>query len=291
MEPPAKRPREAPASWADYMLALPGDARFVVAQTLNLGEVWAICHINRAFFDWCNAYDLYNKLFRHWYGTDEWQKTRAFYTEAFGHVNPLWMLLGYWGVREMTVNMTHVSYIHPWSDRVFGTVNGIDLPTAGSQGRVDVWNVHERKWYSQYVWIESDGKYGADFDGIGNLESGSMIRVWATANDGSQQVALGWDLILGVSTTRNEVWGYTTGNSPVEISLYRGLVSGEPFELIGTAAPGAQPNGYYASQVLAAAASYSSPYTLFTTSLNWSSTALTLMVFPLWLDFAISSKI
>lgn len=154
-------------------------------------------------------------------------------------------------VREMTVNMTHVSYIHPWSDRVFGTVNGIDLPTAGSQGRVDVWNVHEQKWYSQYVWIEPDGKYGADFDGIGNLESGSMIRVWATANDGSQQVALGWDLILGVSTTRNEVWGYTTGNSPVEISLYRGLVSGEPFELIGTAAPSAQPNGYYASQVMA----------------------------------------
>jgi hypothetical protein len=153
-------------------------------------------------------------------------------------------------VREMTVNLTHVSYIHPWSDRVYGTVHGIGLPAAGSQGRVDVWNVHEQLWYSKYVWIEPDGRYGADFNGVGNLESGSMIRVWATADDGSQQVALGWDLILGVSTTKNEVWGYTTGTSPVEISLYRSLVSNEPVDLIGTAAPITQPNGYYSSQVM-----------------------------------------
>jgi hypothetical protein len=153
-------------------------------------------------------------------------------------------------VREMTVNMTHVSYIHPWNDKVFGTVHGIELPAEGSQGRVEVWNVHEQRWYSQYVWIEPDGQYGADFTDVGILDSGSMIRLWATANDGSQQVALGWDLSLGVSTSRNEVWGYTTGNSPVEIFLYRGLVNNEPIDLIGTATPIAQPNGYYSSQVM-----------------------------------------
>ncbi len=150
--------------------------------------------------------------------------------------------------REITLSMYHISHIHPWDEqRVFGTIYDANIPAEGSQGRVDVWNANEQHWYTQYAWIEPDGQYGADFNGITNLEPGSPIRVWATAADGSQQAALGWDLSLGVSTSEDYVWGYTTADREIQISLYRSLDGNTPVDLIGSATTMSQLDGSFFS--------------------------------------------
>jgi hypothetical protein len=145
--------------------------------------------------------------------------------------------------------MHHISHIHPWSERVFGTILDADIPAGGSQGRVDVWNAVEKRWYTQYAWIEADGQYGADFTGITDLKSGATIRVWATATDGSQQAALGWDLSLGVSTSQDYIWGYTTADREVEIKLYRKLDGNTPIDLIGSATTTSESDGYFFTTV------------------------------------------
>ena len=153
-------------------------------------------------------------------------------------------------VREMILNMRHVSYALPWNEMVYGTVYGMSLPAEGAQGRVDVWSPTEKRWYTQYVWIGPGGQYGADFSNIVDITAATMIRVWATADDGSQQAALGWGLDLGTSIADDRVWGYTTIDTTAVITVYDHLESSVPVGVLGTATVLADATGFFSTTVL-----------------------------------------
>jgi PKD repeat protein len=154
-------------------------------------------------------------------------------------------------VREMDLTMYHVSYIRPWENRVVGTVYGISLPAQGAQIRIDLWSAAQNQWYTKYEGIKSDGSYNADFGGIVQMTAKDRIRVWATSPDGNQQAALGWALDIAASTTDDAVWGYTTANATVVISLYGRLENQTPVDLIGTATMMADTAGYFSTTVMA----------------------------------------
>ncbi len=153
-------------------------------------------------------------------------------------------------IRSTTLTMFHVSYLQPWSNRVIGNILGVNYPPEGGTGRVDLWSVSEQKWYTQYIGIGPYGVYEANFDGIVDMMDADIVRVWATFPDGSQQAALGWGLHLGVSPSDDEVWGYTAAESTVDVRLYRGLVDGQPVDLIGTVTTTTHSSGYFSTTVM-----------------------------------------
>ncbi len=155
--------------------------------------------------------------------------------------------------REMTLTLYHVSYVQPWNNRVVGTVKGVALPPDGVQGRVDVWSAVDEQWYSQHVSIGPDGSYGADFDGVVDMTSADIIRLWVTMPDGTQQAALGWALHVTASTSDDTVSGYATVSSTAIITLYRGLEGESPVDVIGTATAVPDAMGYFSTTVISGA--------------------------------------
>ena len=135
--------------------------------------------------------------------------------------------------RETFLVLSHESWLQPWNKRVQGIVQGMELPAAGTQGKVDLWSVVEKKWYSQYTWIEGDGQYGVVFDDVPVMSATDRIRLWVSDGDGVQQATFGTMLDLGVSIGNSQVWGYTIADSPVTVTLYRGLDGAQPVDVLG----------------------------------------------------------
>ncbi|MBN1484480.1 MAG: choice-of-anchor J domain-containing protein [Chloroflexia bacterium] len=152
--------------------------------------------------------------------------------------------------RQVELGLYHVTHIQTWNSRIDGTVLGLALPAEGTEGRVDVWSAVEKRWYTQYVGIAADGSYGADFADLLEMTSADVIRLWVTLPDGTQQAALGWPLHVGVSTSDNTVWGFSTVSSTAQITLYRGLEDGAPVDVIGTASATVDKRGYFSTTIL-----------------------------------------
>lgn len=154
------------------------------------------------------------------------------------------------GVRELDLTMYHISYLQPWNNRVIGTIKGITFPAEDPHGRVDLWSTAEKHWYTKYVGVGPDGSYGADFNGIVEMTPSDIVRVWATAADGTQQASLGWALDFSASTSDDVVQGYATVGSTAHITVYRGLENQVPTEVIGTATAVVDTTGYFSTTVM-----------------------------------------
>jgi hypothetical protein len=152
-------------------------------------------------------------------------------------------------IRELDVTMYHVSYIQPWNNRVVGTIHGVDFPTEEAFGRVDLWSTAEGRWYTQYVGVGSDGSYGADWEGIVEMSAADLVRVWATAADGTQQAALGWALDVGASTNDDVVYGHATVGSTAYITLYRGFDQ-SLLDIVGTATALVDHSGFFSTTLV-----------------------------------------
>jgi len=155
-------------------------------------------------------------------------------------------------VREMILEMYHFSYVQPWNNRVVGTVAGIDLGADGVQGRVDVWSTADQQWYTAHAWIGPDGSYGADFEGTVNMSATDLIRLATIAPDGTEQASLAWSLNYGVSISHDRVWGYGTVDATAYITLYRGLESDEPVDILGIASPTVDVMGFFSTTLMTA---------------------------------------
>ncbi len=153
--------------------------------------------------------------------------------------------------RETFLVMSHESWLQPWVKRVEGIVQGMELPSGGTQGKVDLWNVSEEKWYSQYIWIEDDGRFGADFSEVPEMTETDRIRLWVSDGDGIQQVSTGTTLDLGVSIGNSEVRGYTIADSSITVSLYFGLDGENPMGLLASAGTRADASGFFSTTLMA----------------------------------------
>jgi hypothetical protein len=147
--------------------------------------------------------------------------------------------------REMFLQMSHKSSLRPWSDLVIGQVEGLEIPPQGAQGKVDLWSASEKQWYTQYVWIEPDGSYGADFSEMVDMSINDRIRLWVQTADGNMQASFGTTLLFGVSTSSDQVWGYGTAGSLAQISLHRGYQGDQLMEEIGGAGVWTDAMGYF----------------------------------------------
>jgi len=185
--------------------------------------------------------------------------TGFYSTAVFNNGNLVDIVLGdYVGVsnsghaREAFVTLSHESWIIPWINRVEGKVQGVDLEPSGKQGRVDLWSMSEGKWYPKYVWIESDGSYGADFDELPEEMSPiDRIRLWVSDGDGYQQASFGSNLEVGVSLGNSEVWGHTIAGSIVNIILFRGEDSeGNPIDVLGDGGVRVDSTGNFTTTVM-----------------------------------------
>ena len=152
-------------------------------------------------------------------------------------------------VRELDVTMHHVSYIQPWNNRVVGTIYGVDFTGGDANGRVDLWSATQRRWHTQYVGIGPDGSYGADFEGIVEVTDADLVRVWATAADGTQQAAFGWAMEIGASSSDDVVWGRATVSSTAYITLYRGFDQ-SLLDVVGTATALVDQNGFFSTTLV-----------------------------------------
>ena len=151
--------------------------------------------------------------------------------------------------RETFLQLSHESWIQPWNKVVQGIVQGVALPSGGTQGKVDLWSVIEKKWYSQYTWIEGDGRYGVVFDEVPQMSVNDRIRLWVSDGNGIQQAAFGTNLDLGISIGNSLVWGYTIADSPVTLTLYRGEDGGTPVDVLGVAGTRADALGYFSASL------------------------------------------
>jgi len=149
--------------------------------------------------------------------------------------------------REIFLVLSHESWLQPWNKRVQGIVQGMGLPPAGTQGKVDLWSVVEKKWYSQYTWIENDGRYGVVFDDVPEMSATDRIRLWVSDGDGVQQATFGTTLDLGVSVGNSLVWGYTIADSPVTVTLFRGLNGDLPVDVLGVGGTRADASGFFST--------------------------------------------
>ena len=151
--------------------------------------------------------------------------------------------------REAFLALSHESWLQPWNKHVQGVVQGMDLPSGGAQGKVDLWSVLEKKWYSQYTWIESDGGYGVIFEDIPEMSPTDRIRLWVGDGDGVQQASFGTTLDFGVSIGKSDVWGYTIADSPVTLTLFRGLESNQPVDVLGIGGTRADASGFFSATI------------------------------------------
>lgn len=149
--------------------------------------------------------------------------------------------------RETYLSMSHQSHFVLGANRVVGTVRGMTIPEGGTQGRVDLWSTANQEWYSRYAWVEESGEYGADFDGIVEIGPADRVRLWVSDGDGFQQAATAAWLELGANTTLDRVWGFTTADVAVSVSLYQGLADGVPEGLIGEAEVWSDATGYFST--------------------------------------------
>lgn len=143
---------------------------------------------------------------------------------------------------EVDVDVHHTSYIKPADDTVSGQLIGGFFP---APGRVSLWHAETDEWYQEDMLTDAAGNYVVDFSGVVDVASADRAIVWYIDPNGNQIGSVVSCLEIGTSITSDLVWGYTTPEVTVGITV-RDSPGGS---VIGTATTSADQSGFFGTTV------------------------------------------
>jgi hypothetical protein len=143
---------------------------------------------------------------------------------------------------EVDVNVRHVSHIKPSDGTVSGQLLGGVFPASG---RVSLWHAETDKWYHEDILIDAAGNYVADFSDVVDVALADRAIVWYIDPNGNQIESVVSCLKIGTSITTDLVWGYTTPEVSVDVTV-RDDSGGS---IVGTATTSADQRGFFETAV------------------------------------------
>ena len=143
---------------------------------------------------------------------------------------------------EVDVNVRHISHIRPADDTVSGQLLGGVFPASG---RVILWHAETDKWYQEDILTDAAGNYGADFSGVVDVALADRAIVWYVDPNGNQIESVVSGLEIGTSITSDLVWGYTTPEVTVDITVR----DGSGGSIVGTTTTSADQSGFFETAV------------------------------------------
>ena len=143
---------------------------------------------------------------------------------------------------EIAITVRHVSQINPTTDTVSGQLMGGEFP---ADGRVDLWNAETGIWHSQDVRTDAHGYYLANFSGVVDVGLADRILVWYKDPNGNQIASVTAGLEIGASTASDLLWGYTTPEVEVNITVRAGPAG----PIIGQTSVFADETGFFETKI------------------------------------------
>jgi hypothetical protein len=143
---------------------------------------------------------------------------------------------------EVDVDVSHTSQIRPADDTVSGQLLGGVFPALG---RVSLWHAETDEWYQEDMLTDAAGNYVVDFSGVVDVGSADRAIVWYFDPNGNQIGSVVSCLEIGTSITSDLIWGYTTPEVAVDITV-RDSPGGS---VIGTATTSADQSGFFETTV------------------------------------------
>ncbi len=113
---------------------------------------------------------------------------------------------------DLNINVTNYSQIDAVNNIITGSLSGGVYPAFG---RINLWNARSARWFFKDITIDASGNYTADFSGLVDVNAPDRVRVWYIDPNGNEIASLSTGIEVGVSTTSNTVWGYTSPNGTV----------------------------------------------------------------------------